>query len=57
LPIAVLATKMDKLSRAEQTRHVETLTRNYGALVLPVSSLKGTGLTEIWQILQEWTAR
>ena len=57
VPVAVLATKMDKLSRAEQTRHVETLTRNYGALVLPVSSLKGTGLTETWQILQEWTAR
>jgi GTP-binding protein len=57
VPVAVLATKMDKLSRAEQTRHVETLTRSYGALVLPVSSLKGTGLQQIWQILQEWTAQ
>jgi GTP-binding protein len=54
LPIAVVATKMDKLSRRERVHVTKALAGNYGARVLPVSALKGTGLTEVWQLLREW---
>jgi GTP-binding protein EngB required for normal cell division len=55
LPIAVVATKMDKLSKRERLQVMKVLAGNYGALVLPVSALKGTGLAEIRQTLREWT--
>jgi GTP-binding protein len=54
LPIAVVATKMDKLSKREQVQVMRVLAGNYGALVLPVSALKGTGLTDVWQTLRQW---
>ena len=57
LPIAVVATKMDKLARREQTQTVKALTGNYGARVLPVSAMKETGLPDVWQTLREWTTR
>lgn len=57
LPIAVVATKMDKLAQREQTQTVNALTGNYGACILPVSAMKETGLPEVWQTLREWTAR
>ncbi len=57
LPIAVVATKMDKLAQREQTQTVKALAGNYGARVLPVSAMKETGLPEVWQTLREWTAR
>jgi GTP-binding protein len=57
LPIAVIATKMDKLSRRDQVQTVKTLTAKYGALVLPVSALKEAGLQQVWQTLRAWTAR
>jgi GTP-binding protein len=54
LPVAVVATKMDKLSKREQAHVMRALAGNYGSRVLPVSTLKGTGLTDVWQILREW---
>ena len=57
LPIAVVATKMDKLAQREQAQTVKALAGTHGALVLPVSAMKETGLLEVWQTLREWTAR
>ena len=57
LPIAVVATKMDKLSRRDQLQTVKMLTAKYGASVLPVSAVKEAGLQQVWQTLREWTAR
>jgi GTP-binding protein len=57
LPIAVVATKIDKLGQREETQAVQSLTAQYGALVLPVSAIKGTGLSQVWQTLQGWTRR
>jgi GTP-binding protein len=57
LPIAVLATKMDKLSRRDQSQTLKSLTARYGAYVLPVSAVGGTGLREVWRIIEEWTSR
>ena len=55
LPVAVLATKIDKLGRRDETQALRALTANYGARVMPVSSMKETGLRQVWQTLQEWT--
>jgi GTP-binding protein len=57
LPIAVLATKIDKLGRRDATQAVQAMRGNYGAFVLPVSAMNGTGLQRVWQTLQEWTRR
>ncbi len=57
LPLAVIATKMDKLTRREQVQTEKALRGNYGALVLPVSVMDGTGLPQVWQTLREWTRR
>jgi GTP-binding protein len=54
LPIAIVATKMDKLKRADETATVNALKRKYGVAVLPESAMKGTGLDEIWKILRQW---
>jgi GTP-binding protein len=54
VPVAVVATKMDKLSQREQAQVTKVLAGNYGALVLPVSALKGTGLNGVWQTLRAW---
>jgi GTP-binding protein len=45
----VVATKIDKLSRAERTRTLRELERNFGKAALPVSAESGEGLDELWQ--------
>jgi GTP-binding protein len=45
----VVATKIDKLSRAERTRNLRELERNFGKAALPVSADSGEGLDELWQ--------
>ena len=57
LPVAVIATKMDKLTRRDQMQTITALKGNYGALVLPVSVIDGAGLPQVWQTLREWTRR
>ena len=57
LPIAIVATKIDKLKRAEQTRTIKTLEHRYGTLVLPESVLEGTGLQEIRKVINQWRSR
>jgi len=57
LPVAVLATKMDKLSRRDQDRTVKSLAARYDTRVLPISAIDGTGLREVSRAIQEWTSR
>ncbi len=45
----VVATKIDKLSRAERTRNRRELERIFGKAALPVSADSGEGLDELWQ--------
>jgi GTP-binding protein len=45
----VVATKIDKLSRAERTRNLRELERYFGKAALPVSADSGEGLDELWQ--------
>jgi GTP-binding protein len=49
VPSVVVATKVDKLSRAERTRHLKELERLHGCPVLGVSTRTGEGLKELWE--------
>ncbi|MCC7008410.1 MAG: ribosome biogenesis GTP-binding protein YsxC [Acidobacteria bacterium] len=50
-PVAVVATKVDKLSRAERTRHLQQIERAIGLAPVPVSSVTGEGLDELWKLI------
>ena len=47
----VIATKIDKLSRAERVRNLKELERTFGTAALPVSADSGEGLNELWQMI------
>jgi GTP-binding protein len=53
-PMAIVATKIDKLNRSEQAATMRTLRKHYDSPVRPVSALKGDGLDEIWKTIREW---
>ena len=48
---AVIATKVDKLSRAERTRNLREIGQAFGAAPLPVSASSGEGLDALWKLL------
>jgi len=47
----VVATKIDKLGRAERDRNVKELGRILGCAALPVSAASGEGLEELWKLI------
>lgn len=47
----VVATKIDKLSRAERDRNLRTLGQTAGHTPLPVSAANGEGLDELWRLI------
>jgi GTP-binding protein len=47
----VVATKLDKLTRAERQRHLRELERMYSGPVTPVSAQTGEGLDELWKMI------
>jgi GTP-binding protein len=51
LAAAVVATKIDKLSRAERRRALETWTRHLNAPVTPVSAATGEGMNDLWTLI------
>jgi GTP-binding protein len=51
LPKAVVATKVDKLTRAERTRHSRQLDSLYAGPVRLVSAHSGEGLEELWKLI------
>jgi GTP-binding protein len=51
VPRQVVATKVDKLSRAERGRHVRELEHLHEGPVLPVSVQTGEGLNELWELI------
>ena len=55
-PLAIVATKIDKLNRSEQASTMRTLNKHYDSPVLPVSAFKGDGLDQIWKTIRGWTA-
>ena len=57
LPLAIVATKMDKLKQSEQATTVRTLEKRLGVRVLPESVMKGTGFDEIVKQIRQWSGR
>jgi GTP-binding protein len=47
----IVATKIDKLTRAERTRNLRELERIFGTPALPVSAERGEGLDELWKTI------
>ena len=53
LPVAraVLATKIDKLSRGERVKNLRELERQLGMAALPISATSGEGLDDLWTLI------
>ena len=51
VPLGVVATKMDKLTRAERSRAQHAFGRAFTAPVLPLSAATGEGLKELWILI------
>jgi GTP-binding protein len=51
----VVATKVDKLTRAERARHLSELGKLYSGPVTPVSAQTGEGLDELWKTIGRLT--
>jgi len=47
----IVATKVDKLSRAERSRNLRELERVFGNAPMPVSATGGEGLDELWRLI------
>jgi GTP-binding protein len=47
----VVATKIDKLSRAERTRNLRDVEQMFGKPALPVSAERGEGMDELWKTI------
>ncbi|MGE0043943.1 MAG: ribosome biogenesis GTP-binding protein YihA/YsxC [Vicinamibacterales bacterium] len=51
LPCHVVATKVDKLTRAERQRHLRELEKAHDGPVTAVSAVTGEGLDELWRLI------
>ena len=51
VPLGVVATKMDKLTRAERSRAQQAFERAFTAPVLPLSAATGEGMKELWKLI------
>jgi GTP-binding protein len=47
----IVATKIDKLSRAERARNLKTLGATFGKAARPVSAVSGEGLDDLWKMI------
>ena len=52
-PSHVVATKVDKLTRAERDRNYRALQSSFHDAVLPVSVRTGEGLEELWKLITQ----
>jgi GTP-binding protein len=55
-PVAIVATKIDKLNRADRAKTIRELKRTYDSPVLAVSAFEGDGLDQIWKTIRGWMA-
>jgi GTP-binding protein len=51
LPVALVATKVDKLGRAERARALEEMERSFNSPALPVSAVTGEGMDTLWKVI------
>jgi GTP-binding protein len=52
VPLGVVATKFDKLTRAERSRAQRDFERAFTSPVLPLSAATGEGLKELWTLIR-----
>jgi len=50
-PAGIVATKVDKLGRAERVRALRELERSFNSPVLPVSAATGEGMEPLWKLI------
>ena len=55
LPLVAIATKVDKLGRAERVR-AERALRTAPVPVVPFSAVTGEGVNDVWRAIATWTA-
>jgi GTP-binding protein len=53
-PVALVATKFDKLTQAERVRTRRQMETSFGVAALPVSAATGEGLDQLWKTLLKW---
>jgi GTP-binding protein len=51
VPLHLIATKIDKLTRSERARNLKALERTFGTAALPMSATDGEGLDELWKLI------
>jgi GTP-binding protein len=49
--LRLVATKIDKLSRAERAKNLGLLEKSFGIPALPVSAVSGEGMDELWRTI------
>jgi GTP-binding protein len=54
VPMAVIATKMDKLKQSDRAKTLRGLDATYRSRVLPESAPEHEGFDEIWKTLRAW---
>ncbi len=54
VPVLVLATKIDKLKRGDQTKALRALAAS-ALPVVPFSAVTGDGVSAVWKTIAEWT--
>jgi GTP-binding protein len=54
---AVIANKVDKLSRAERAKNLRELERRLGMPALPISAASGEGLDDLWTLIARLSRR
>jgi GTP-binding protein len=55
--VAIVATKIDKLSRSERQRAMSANDAVFDAPIVPVSAATGEGLDELWKLIDRMTKR
>jgi GTP-binding protein len=53
-PVALVATKIDKLTQVERARSGRHMETSFGVAALPVSAVTGEGLEQLWKLLLKW---
>jgi len=56
LPLAIIATKIDKLSQADKAGALRALESDYDAAMIPVSASTHSGVDAVWKLISGWAA-
>lgn len=57
VPVGIVATKVDKLTRAERSRAQQACGRAFTSPVVPVAAATGEGLKELWILIRRLLSR